>query len=45
VSPRARIDIDPAAARHQSEQVTILLNKPMGYVSGRPRTAISRRSC
>jgi 23S rRNA pseudouridine2604 synthase len=34
VSPHARIDIDPAAARHQSEQVTILLNKPMGYVSG-----------
>jgi len=34
VSPRARIDIDPAAARHQSEQVTILLNKPVGYVSG-----------
>jgi 23S rRNA pseudouridine2604 synthase len=34
VSPRARIDIDPAAARLQSEQVTILLNKPMGYVSG-----------
>jgi 23S rRNA pseudouridine2604 synthase len=34
VSPRARIDIDPAAAQHQSEQVTILLNKPVGYVSG-----------
>jgi len=34
VSPHARIDIDPAAAKHQSEQVTILLNKPMGYVSG-----------
>ncbi|MBU6484529.1 MAG: rRNA pseudouridine synthase [Betaproteobacteria bacterium] len=34
VSPLARIDIDPAAARHQSEQVTILLNKPIGYVSG-----------
>ena len=34
VSPRARIDIDPAAAQHQSEQVTILLNKPIGYVSG-----------
>ena len=34
VSPEARIDIDPAAARHQSEQVTILLNKPVGYVSG-----------
>ena len=34
VSPQARIDIDPAAAQHQSEQVTILLNKPIGYVSG-----------
>ncbi len=34
VSPSARIEIDPAAARHQSEQVTILLNKPIGYVSG-----------
>jgi 23S rRNA pseudouridine2604 synthase len=32
----ARIEIDPAAARHQSEQVTILLNKPVGYVSGQP---------
>ncbi len=36
VSPSARIDIDPAAARHQSELVTILLNKPVGYVSGQP---------
>jgi 23S rRNA pseudouridine2604 synthase len=34
VSPNARIEIDPAAARHQSEQVTILLHKPIGYVSG-----------
>jgi len=34
ISPSARIEIDPAAARHQSEQVTILLHKPMGYVSG-----------
>ena len=34
VSPEARIEIDPAATRHQSEQVTILLNKPIGYVSG-----------
>jgi 23S rRNA pseudouridine2604 synthase len=33
VSPHARIDIDPAAASHQSELVTILLHKPMGYVS------------
>ena len=30
----AHIEIDPAAARHQSEQVTILLNKPIGFVSG-----------
>jgi 23S rRNA pseudouridine2604 synthase len=36
VSPQARIEVDPAAARHQSEQVTILLNKPVGYVSGQP---------
>ena len=34
VSPHARIEIDRAAAQHQSEQVTILLNKPIGYVSG-----------
>jgi len=36
VSPQARIDIDPAARDHQSEQVTILLHKPVGYVSGQP---------
>ena len=36
VRPDARIEIDPAATRHQSEQVTILLNKPVGYVSGQP---------
>src|SRR5687767_6249784 len=34
VSPDARIEIDPAAREHQSGQVTILLNKPVGYVSG-----------
>lgn len=34
VSPLARIEIDPAARAHQSEQVTILLHKPVGYVSG-----------
>ncbi len=34
VSPQARIDIDPAAREHQSGQVTILLHKPVGYVSG-----------
>jgi len=34
VSPTARIEIAKAAARQQGEQVTILLNKPIGYVSG-----------
>jgi len=34
VSRRACIEIDQAAAQHQDEQVTILLNKPIGYVSG-----------
>jgi 23S rRNA pseudouridine2604 synthase len=34
VSRQARIEIDPAATRRQDEQVTILLNKPIGYVSG-----------
>jgi 23S rRNA pseudouridine2604 synthase len=34
VAPDARIEIDSAARRHQHEQVTILLNKPVGYVSG-----------
>lgn len=34
VSPFASIEVDEAAAQHQSEQVTILLNKPIGYVSG-----------
>ena len=34
VSPDARIEIDPAARAHQSEQVTVLLHKPVGYVSG-----------
>ena len=34
VPPDARIEIDAAAHRHQSESVTILLHKPVGYVSG-----------
>ena len=34
VSPDARIEIDPAATREQQERVTILLHKPVGYVSG-----------
>jgi len=34
VSPDARIEVDKAAREHQSGQVTILLHKPVGYVSG-----------
>lgn len=34
VAPDARIEIDPAAREHQSGQVTILLHKPVGFVSG-----------
>jgi 23S rRNA pseudouridine2604 synthase len=34
VSPFARIEVAKAAAQHQSKQVTILLHKPIGYVSG-----------
>ena len=34
VSPDAHIEIDEAAREHQSEQVTVLLHKPVGYVSG-----------
>jgi 23S rRNA pseudouridine2604 synthase len=32
----AAIDIDPRARVAQSQQVTILLNKPIGFVSGQP---------
>ena len=34
ISPDARIEIDPAARRHQAGRVTVLVNKPIGYVSG-----------
>jgi len=34
VAPDARIEVDPAAHRLQRESVTILLHKPVGYVSG-----------
>jgi 23S rRNA pseudouridine2604 synthase len=30
----ALIEVDPAARAQQSEQVTIILHKPVGYVSG-----------
>jgi 23S rRNA pseudouridine2604 synthase len=34
VSPHARIEVDAAARKDQAQRVTILLNKPIGYVSG-----------
>lgn len=34
VAPDAKIDIDPQAQEQQARRVTILLNKPIGYVSG-----------
>ena len=33
-APDARIDIDPKARNEQARRVTILLHKPIGYVSG-----------
>ena len=34
VTPNDRIEVDPRARGQQREQVTILIHKPMGYVSG-----------
>ena len=34
VVPTDRVTVERAAQREQAERVTILLNKPMGYVSG-----------
>ncbi len=34
VEPNARIEVDRKAQGQQQQQVTILLNKPVGYVSG-----------
>jgi 23S rRNA pseudouridine2604 synthase len=34
VTAQSRIDVDPAARGHQQQQVTILIHKPVGYVSG-----------
>ena len=36
VSADVRIDLAPQASHAQSERVTILLHKPVGYVSGQP---------
>ncbi|ACB34180.1 RNA-binding S4 domain protein [Leptothrix cholodnii SP-6] len=34
VGPQAKIHVDPAAHKQQAQRVTILVNKPVGYVSG-----------
>jgi 23S rRNA pseudouridine2604 synthase len=34
VLPHQRIEIDPAAHQQQAQRVTVLLHKPLGYVSG-----------
>ena len=34
VSPQDRVEVERAAQRQQDSRVTILLNKPIGYVSG-----------
>ncbi|MBD5804763.1 Ribosomal large subunit pseudouridine synthase F [Azoarcus sp. Aa7] len=36
INPDAEITLAPQARRRQSERVTILLHKPVGYVSGQP---------
>jgi 23S rRNA pseudouridine2604 synthase len=36
IYPNQRITLNRAAAREQTARVTILLNKPVGYVSGQP---------
>jgi 23S rRNA pseudouridine2604 synthase len=34
VGPDVRIDVDPRANREQAQRMTVLLHKPIGYVSG-----------
>ena len=36
VLPQVTIDLDPRAERQRDRRVTILLHKPLGYVSGQP---------
>lgn len=36
ISPDAQISLAPEARKNQSRQATILLHKPVGYVSGQP---------
>ena len=41
VSPSAQIEVDAAAQKQQRESVTILLHKPMGFVSGQAEDGYS----
>ncbi|MBC7706534.1 MAG: RNA-binding protein, partial [Rhodoferax sp.] len=34
VTPADRVEVDRKAEQHQHQRVTIILHKPMGYVSG-----------
>ena len=36
IDPESRIELLPGAVEHQERQVTILLNKPIGFVSAQP---------
>ena len=36
IFPTQKITLNKAAQKQQTQQVTILLNKPVGYVSGQP---------
>ncbi|MDR0700983.1 MAG: rRNA pseudouridine synthase [Azoarcus sp.] len=36
VPPQARVTLSPEARRLQGERVTVVLHKPLGYVSGQP---------
>lgn len=36
VLPHQKITIDPRARKEQARRVTVILNKPVGYVSGQP---------
>ena len=36
IFPTQKITLNKAAQTQQTQQVTILLNKPVGYVSGQP---------
>lgn len=43
--PNATIDLDARATRQQSRSVTILLHKPIGFVSGQPEPGYQPAMC